>query len=1064
MTSHHPFHRTKVLLLALTFFATALHPIPPAAASTVMTSPASAVDRTASLEQDYGKLPLSFIPNVGETDSAVRFQVRSGAGTLFFTPGEVVLSLSSQKQHSSPVEKIAVLADPPSVVRLRFEGANPTPTITGTELLPGIVNEFIGNDPTQWHSNIPTYAGVVYKDLYPGIDLRYDGHTGLLKGTYTVAPHADPTLIRWQYGGASGAHIDSASGDLLIELPNGKTLTEQAPIVWQQYAGQHIPVDVHYTQSDTGEIHFTVGDYDVDLPLVIDPTLVYSTYLGSSGDDYGQGIAVDSSGSAYVVGETTSINFPVDNAFQPTFGGGDGVFGDAFVTKMNPAGTALVYSTYLGGGGNDKGNGITVDSSGNAYVAGVAGSANFPITANAFQSTLGGPYDAFVTKMNPAGTALIYSTYLGGTSADGGHSIMVDSSGSAYVTGDTGSTNFPFTANAFQATYGGGNNDAFVTKLNPAGTALVYSTYLGGSSVDFGYSVAVDSSGSAYVAGDTGSTNFPFTANAFQSTFGGNNDAFVTKLNSVGTALVYSTYLGGGSYEASFGMTLDSSGSVYVTGYTYSTNFPITANAFQSTFEGGPYDAFVTKLSPSGTALVYSTYLGGSSFDSGNGLAVDSSGNAYVTGVTGSANFPTANAFQLIGGSFVTKLSPSGTTLVYSTYLGGSSGEVGYAVAVDSSGSVYLTGSTYSTNFPITANAFQSTYGGGSDDAFVTKFNLFLTPPLITSTDHATFTVGSVGTFTVTATGNPAPTFSATGLPAWATLNPTTGVLSGTPLNSVGSPFAVTITATNGVLPNATQNFTLTVGAGPLDTIGIFRPSAARFYLRNSNTTGPADLTTVFGSSTDLPVVGDWNGDGIDTVGIYRSSTGQFFLRDSNAASALTVYSFVLGAPGDLPMSGDWNNDGKDGVGVFRPSNGLIYLKSNLTTGFADFQMVLGVPGDVPVAGDWNGDGKDSPGVYRPSLTKFFLSNQVCNCSVFADYSAALGVSGDSPFAGDWNGDGISGIGVFRPSNGLIYLKNMPSSGFADLSLVFGVANDKPVAGHWATLSSSPTLAPTFVP
>ncbi|MEP7284192.1 MAG: putative Ig domain-containing protein [Chloroflexota bacterium] len=345
------------------------------------------------------------------------------------------------------------------------------------------------------------------------------------------------------------------------------------------------------------------------------------------------------------------------------------------------------------------------------------------------------------------------------------------------------------------------------------------------------------------------------------------------------------------------------------------------------------------------------------------------------------------------------------------------------------------------------------------------SFTLTVTQaPVFTSANMTTFHVGTAGTFTVTATGNPTPTFSATGVPSWATFNPTTGILSGKPLNSVGSPFAVTLTAANGVLPNTTQNFTLTVGAGPLDTVGVFRPSTATFYLRNANTTGAANIITAFGTSTDLPVTGDWNGDGIDTVGFYRSSTGQFFLRDSNSAGAPTVYSFVLGAPGDLPMAGDWNSDGKDGVGVFRPSNGLIYLKNTLTTGFADFQMVLGVPGDGPVAGDWNGDGKDSPGVYRPSLTKFFLSDQVCNCSVFADYSAALGVTGDSPFAGDWNGDGITGIGVFRPSNGLIYLKNMPTSGFADLSLVYGIANDKPVAGHWAVTAPTPIIAPTFVP
>ncbi|MEP7285347.1 MAG: hypothetical protein ABI947_06235 [Chloroflexota bacterium] len=261
-----------------------------------------------------------------------------------------------------------------------------------------------------------------------------------------------------------------------------------------------------------------------------------------------------------------------------------------------------------------------------------------------------------------------------------------------------------------------------------------------------------------------------------------------------------------------------------------------------------------------------------------------------------------------------------------------------------------------------------------------------------------------------------------------------------------------------------------------VDTIGVFRPSATTFYMRNSNTTGSADISTPFGLSIDLPVTGDWNGDGIDTIGIYRSSTGQFLLKDSNTPGAPTVYTFALGVSGDVPMAGDWNSNGKDGVGVFRPSNGLIYLKNNLTTGFADFQMVMGVPGDKPVAGDWNNDSKDSPGIYRPSSSTFYLSNQVCNCSVFADYAATLGIGGDSPFAGDWNGDGATGIGVFRPSNGLIYLKNVPTTGFADVSIVFGVPNDKPIAGHWilpppdknptaTPLEPTPQkVAPTFVP
>ena len=301
-----------------------------------------------------------------------------------------------------------------------------------------------------------------------------------------------------------------------------------------------------------------------------------------------------------------------------------------------------------------------------------------------------------------------------------------------------------------------------------------------------------------------------------------------------------------------------------------------------------------------------------------------------------------------------------------------------------------------------------------------------------------------------------------------------TRTATSTPTRTVTSSPSPTASRTSTSTP--TRTGTPGTGGSLIETIGVFRPSQSTFYLRNSNTTGVADITTTFGATTDLPVVGDWDGDGIATVGIYRSSTGEFFLRDSNAQGAAVTHYFVLGSPGDMPMAGDWNNDGVDGVGVFRPTNGLIYIKNSLTTGFADFTMVLGIPNDVPVAGDWNGDGKDSPGVYRPSSSTFFLTNQVCNCAVFADYTATLGIAGDSPVAGDWTGLGHSGIGVFRPTSGLIYLRNDPtSSGFADINIVFGIPNDKPVAGHWSgtggplsvapiePFTATPVLAPTFV-
>ncbi len=413
--------------------------------------------------------------------------------------------------------------------------------------------------------------------------------------------------------------------------------------------------------------------------------LAYSTYLGGSNDDTGRGIAVDAAGNAYVVGHTSSSNFPVTpGAFQTTFSI-NGVRG--FVSKLNAAGSALVYSTYLGGSssghGADAGTGIAVDAAGNAYVTGGTSSLDFPTTPGAFQTVYGGNDDAFVSKLNATGSALVYSTYLGGSDGEGGSDIAVDAAGNAYVTGYTYSSNFPTTPGAFQTAYGG-NVDAFVSKLNASGSALVYFTYLGGSNDDTGRGIAVDAAGNAYVTGDAESANFPTTAGAFQSTFSGGGifsfgDAFVSKLHATGSALVYSTYLGGSEADEGVGIAIDASGNAYVTGVTSSSNFPITADAFQATF-GGIYDAFVTKLNGAGSDLVYSTYLGRSGneggFGPGGGIAVDAIRNAYVTGNTTSADFPTTQgAFKtsFSGGFsdvFVSKLSPS-ITYEYDFYAPG---------------------------------------------------------------------------------------------------------------------------------------------------------------------------------------------------------------------------------------------------------------------------------------------------------------------------------------------------------------------------------------------------------
>jgi hypothetical protein len=452
------------------------------------------------------------------------------------------------------------------------------------------------------------------------------------------------------------------------------------------------------------------------------------------------GIAVDGAGNAYVTGQTPSTDFPTTNPLQMSNGGG-GFFGDAFVTKINAAGTGRLYSTYLGGSSDDIGGRIAVDGAGNAYVTGSTNSTNFP-TTNPLQASNGGGKDTFVTKINAAGLALVYSTYLGGSGDDAGAGIAVDGAGNAYVTGYTNSTNFP-TANPLQASNGGGiNGDAFVTKINAAGSALVYSTYLGGSGNDSCASIAVDGSGNAYVTGTTSSPNFP-TTNPLQASYGGGlQDAFVTKINATGSAVVYSTYLGGGGQDSGTSIAVDSVGNAYVTGLTLSLNFP-TANPLQASIASGlTPDAFVTKINAAGSALVYSTFLGGSGFDAGYAIAVDGSGNAYVAGYTESINlhpftpFPIINPIQAsFGGgnsdAFVTKINAAGSAFVYSTYLGGSGNDGGYAIAVDGSGNAHVTGYTNSTNFP-TANPIQASNPGGFD-AFV----LSISAPLqVSSATH----------------------------------------------------------------------------------------------------------------------------------------------------------------------------------------------------------------------------------------------------------------------------------------------------------------------------------------
>jgi hypothetical protein len=669
---------------------------------------------SAQVSQAYGQLPLSFEANQGQVDSQVNFLSRGAGYGLFLTPTEAVMAL----QQGSAGD----------LLRMQVVGANPTAQAVGLDEQAGRSNYLIGNDPSQWHTDVPNFGRVAYCDVYPGINLLYYGNQRQLEYDFVVAPGADPRAIALRFDGAERLTLDG-QGNLVVHTTGGETI-QHAPVLYQEIQGSRTPVSGAYVLQGQDQVDFQVGTYDPTKPLVIDPvfSLVYSTYLGGRAF----AIALDSAGNAYVTGMTGSA-LPTLNPFQSKNAGGL----DVFVTKLNAAGSGLIYSTYLGGSGDDVGYGIAVDSAGNALVTGLIQSTNFP-TVHAFQPTFSGSFsDAFVAKLNGAGSGLIYSTYLGGSFGAGDYGdqiggIAVDLAGNAYVTGETDSADFPTTAGAFQTRYPGGVPNGFVTKFNPTGS-VVYSTYLGGTGGDRAYAIAVDGAGNAYVTGHTSSPDFPTTPGAYQTT--GQVGAFVTKLNVTGSALVYSTRLvGADDFTIGLGIAVDGSGNAYVTGHTESASFP-TVNAFQTALLGSG-DAFVTKFNATGSALLYSTFLGGSNGDEDGrgtdecGIAVDGSGTAYVTGFTSANNFPTKNAFQATFGgpgtdAFVARFDTNqvgNSSLIYSSVLGGSNNDKGAGIAIDANGNAYVAGSTDSNDFPTTRGAFQSHRKAGLT-AFVTKID-----------------------------------------------------------------------------------------------------------------------------------------------------------------------------------------------------------------------------------------------------------------------------------------------------------------------------------------------------
>jgi hypothetical protein len=700
----------------------------------VSTLPATTIPSSSNTIQKMNQIPLSFTKNMGQWDERVLFRANAGGATMWFTKEGITYQFTRRIPSSpSPLtasdewSKTGERAIPfdlfdnardsaeQLVLTTKFVGAKANPIVVAEGEMEYKCNYFLGNEPSKWRTDVPNYSAITLKDIYPGIDLKYsDDGTGQVAYKFDAAPGADISQITVAYDGAEKTSID-ANGRTIVTTKWGDMIAAMRSPTNDALSGT-----ASFSQLSKKAAGFETSGTGRQALGTFSAELSYSTYLGGGSNEYGAGIAVDGSGNAYITGGTNSSDFPTLNPYQMYVGGG--YYGyDVFVTKLSSSGAGLIYSTYLGGGKDDQGLGIAVDDSGNAYVTGFTWSSNFP-TLNPYQATIQGGFDsldAFVTRLSSSGNVLIYSTYLGGTSLEAVCGIAVDGSDCAYVTGSTLSSDFPI-LNPFQTKQY--NNDVFVTKLSNTGNSLIYSTYLGGVEDEIGYGIVVDTNGNAYVTGWTNSYDFP-TLNPYQIPLQGYRDAFVTKLSSSGSSLVYSTYLGGGSEDYANGIAVDGNGCAYVTGWTYSSDFP-TLNPYQGTLQGGYVDAFVTKLSSSGNGLFYSTYLGGGDYDFGSGIAIDGGGNAYVTGSTGSSNFPTLDPYQSTfqGGNtdvIVAKLSSSGNSLIYSTYLGGGDYDFGSSIAIDGNGNAYVTGGTDSYDFPI-ENAYQAT-SPDMRDAFVTK-------------------------------------------------------------------------------------------------------------------------------------------------------------------------------------------------------------------------------------------------------------------------------------------------------------------------------------------------------
>jgi hypothetical protein len=881
--------------------------------SAVAASPASKISATKGDPKwgaAYGKLPLSFEENQGQSASEVRYLSHGSGYELFLTPQEAVLALQPNVPHDlSPLHRTAALralrkvrrTGEVTAIRMRLEGANPDARIAGMDKLPGRTNYFIGNDPSKWHTDVPSYAQVRYSGIYPGVDLVFYGNQRRLEYDFVVAPGADPKAIAMKVDGARKMHINSR-GDLVLNVAGGE-VELQKPVVYQNVKGERREIAATYTLTGNNRAAFNVGSYDRSEPLILDPVLNYSTYLGGSAGDVGFAIAVDASGNAFIAGETFSTNFPpgtkVYSSTSPSPNNGA-----SFVAELNPAGTQLLYSTYLAGTQSnpfESANGIAVDSGGKVYVTGGTFASDFPMptTPNGFKSgsNIGALVNgtSYIAKLDPAVSgagSLLYSSYIGGTNGIGlfggdfGQAIAVDANGIAYVAGYTDSTpsttvtsmpNFPI-VNGFQTTLNSTNGNAFLAKIDTtkSGSAsLIYSTYVGGAGahaapppaqLQFGeeaFGVAIDANGNAYLAGTTSSTDFPTSGNAYQRNLPPGNTtgtAFVTQIDTTkigAPSKIYSTYLGGATLDQAYAIALGPGNVAYVSGNTTSIDFPVTPRPGAFDTNGAASGkAFVSLIDTTVPSLKYSTFLGGTGSDTGFGIRADAQGNAYVAGTTSSVDFPFPPKASIVGGfqpkypvntpsvrsvGFISKLNPGGNgtaDLLYSTYFGGigniNNGDHIFAIAIDASNpaNAYVTGQTYSTAatfpvFPTTApTAFQPGLNGTSD-AFVAKLTPIPTLAVApTSLNFGTIVIPNSAAKTVRLTNN-----------TNAAIAFTSAVVNGSP-TAANTDYTVTNSCSGSIPFGATNTCDVTVTFKPT----VVGSETATLRLTDSDSTSPQDI------------------------------------------------------------------------------------------------------------------------------------------------------------------------------------------------------------------------------